>query len=122
MLSIPLQAVPSQSLSITLDGQAAEINVYQLGTPPYTHMYFDLTESGQAIVTCRIIRGYGNLPNTQPQLLLEDAQYQGFEGDFILVDTLASPTVPALDPEYTGLGSRWQLIYVEASDLEQYGL
>jgi len=122
MLTVPLQAVPNQSLSVTLDGQAAEISVYQLGTPPTTHLYFDLAESGTPIVTCRIIRGYGGLPGTTPQYLLQDALYQGFQGDFVMVDTQASATVQALDPQYSGLGTRWQLVYVEASDLAEYGL
>jgi hypothetical protein len=36
--------------------------------------------------------------------------YLGFAGDLAFVDTAGSD-----DPQYTGLGSRWQLLYVEVN-------
>lgn len=35
--------------------------------------------------------------------------YLGFAGDFAFVDTAGSD-----DPQYSGLGTRWQLLYMEA--------
>jgi hypothetical protein len=100
MLQVPLAAVASQTLSIGLDGQAAQIAVYTLSTG----LYFDLLEDGVPIVTTRIARD-------KTRLLL-DAGYRGFIGDFCFVDTQGSN-----DPTFDGLGTRYQLIYLEASDL-----
>lgn len=130
MQTVPLNSVPSQTLSITLGNQAAQISVYQLGTPPDVHLYMDLLNAGSPVVTCRIARGYGGqieqtsagAEPTTPVLVLADAQYQGFQGDFMWVDTEASPTQPAEDPQYAGLGTRWQLIYLAPADLEAAGL
>jgi hypothetical protein len=100
MLQVPLAAVASQTLSIVLDGQAAQIAVYVKSTG----LYFDLLKDGVPIVNTRIVRN-------QTRILL-DAQYLGFTGDFCFVDTQGTS-----DPSYDGLGSRYQLIYLEASDL-----
>jgi hypothetical protein len=124
MLTVPLQSTPSQSLNINLDGQNAQINVYQLGVSPETSLYFDLLLNGAPIVNTRICRGYGGFPEetaggvevTQPPYMLTEQQYLGFSGDFLFIDTQASPTQNAQDPVYTGLGTRWQLLYLEASD------
>lgn len=102
MLGIPLTPVPSQTMSITLAGQPANIAVYQRED----NLYFDLKVNGTDIVLTRICR------NLQP--LLVDMQYQPFVGDFVFVDTEKDE-----QPEYLGLGSRWQLIYLEPADLEQ---
>lgn len=118
MLTIPLQPVPSQTLSVTVASQAAQINVYQLGSPDNHQMYFDLLNNGVPVVTGRVIRGYGGIPETAAAFLLEDAGYQGFPGDFLMIDTQATPTQDPEDPQPSGLGSRWQLLYLEASDFE----
>jgi hypothetical protein len=97
---VPLTAVASQTLSIVLNGQAAQIAVYTLSTG----LYFDLLDDGVPIVTTRIARD-------KTRLLL-NAQYQGFVGDFCFVDTQGSN-----DPTFDGLGARYQLIYLEAADL-----
>lgn len=100
MLQVPLIAASSQSMGITLDGQACQISVYQKNTG----IYFDIRLNGVAIKTTVLcING---------MRLLEDAQYLGFVGDFVFVDTQGVD-----DPQYTGFGTRWQLIYLEASDL-----
>ena len=142
MLIIPVTAVPAQSLSIQLAGQSCGINLYSLQTPgdilapqtqyvrdsygyiiydsfgnPMTTQYFsttevqgypalymDLTVNGTSIINCRIVR------NTVPILL--DAKYYGVIGDFVVVDMFEDT-----DPVYTGLGTQYQLVYLEASDL-----
>lgn len=43
--------------------------------------------------------------------------YLGFSGDLAFVDTQVDPILGPLDPYYTGLGSRYQLIWLEPSDL-----
>lgn len=118
MLIIPVTAVPAQSLSIQLAGQSCGINLYSLQTPGdilatplpttevqgYPALYMDLTVNGTSIINCRIVR------NTVPMLL--DAKYYGVIGDFVVVDMFEDT-----DPVYTGLGTQYQLVYLEASDL-----
>ena len=103
MLSVPLAPVPSQTLSVILGGQNCNLSVYSLSTG----IYMDVTSDGNTIATTRILRDGARV--------LQDEQYSGFVGDFIMVDTQGE-----LDPVYTGLGARWQLVYLEAADLVKY--
>jgi hypothetical protein len=97
---VPLSAVASQTLNVTLGGQACTVNVYQKNTG----VYFDLFLNGVAIVTTKLCL---NLTR-----LLGQSQYLGFVGDFVWNDTQGSS-----DPYYTGIGSRFVLVYVSAADL-----
>lgn len=102
MLRIPLQTTPNQTLAVTLARQAAQIAVRQNGG----NVYFDLTVGGEYIVRTRICR--------DRQRLLLDAQYRGFIGDFMFVDTQGTD-----DPVYTGFGdvsARFQLVYLAAGE------
>jgi hypothetical protein len=99
MLTIPLQATPSQSLSVLLAGQNCQINVYQKSTG----MYLDLYVSNSPIITATICLD---------RVRMVRETYLGFIGDLSFVDTQG-----ASDPVYTGLGSRFVLLYLEASDL-----
>lgn len=125
MRTIPLIAKPSQSLSVVLAGQACRINLYSLNTPgdilnravtvadaqSYPALYMDLLVAGQPMITCRICR---NLIRA-----LLDADYYGFIGDFVFVDSYAKASpVDGQDPVYTGLGTQFQLVYLEATDLQ----
>lgn len=103
MLSVPLAAVPSQTLAIILAGQNCNLAVYTESTG----IYMDVTVNGKTIATTRILRDGARV--------LQDEQYQTFVGDFVMVDTQGE-----LDPVYTGLGGRWQLVYLEATDLVKY--
>lgn len=101
MLIIPLAAVPSQTVTVNLRvpgqlaRQRANITVRTIGSL----MYFSL----EGIVTNRIIR--------DRQRLLLGSQYLGFVGDFSMVDTQGLS-----DPNYRGLGSRYQLVYLNADE------
>jgi len=101
-MQIPLQAVPNQTLAITLDRQPVQIALRQNGV----NMYLDLLLDNQYVVRTRICR--------DRQRLLLDAGYQGFAGDFVFVDTQGAD-----NPTYKGLGgagSRFQLIYLAAGE------
>lgn len=100
MIRVPLQAVPNQTLAITLAGQACQLALRQNGD----NMYFDLTVNGTNIVLCRVVRN--------KQRLCIDAQYRPFVGDFLFNDTQGDT-----QPEYTGLDSRYLLYYLEQADL-----
>lgn len=99
MLRVPLQAVPIQTLAVTLARQAVQIAVRQNGD----NVYFDLINAGEYVVRTRIVR--------DRQRLLLDARYHGFVGDFVFVDTQGTD-----DPVYTGLGARFVLIYLGAGE------
>lgn len=91
---VPLAAVPSQQLAITLNGQNCNITVYQ----KTTGLYFDMQVNGlpfTSTVRCLL-----------DAKLCADRQYLGFVGDFLFTDTQG-----ANDPDYTGLGTRYFLVY-----------
>lgn len=100
MKLVPLAAVSSQQFSITLNGQNCTISVYQ----KTTGVYFDLIVNGAPVST--------TVRCLNEARLCEDRQYLGFVGDFIFYDTQG-----VTDPVYTGLGSRYVLVYLEAADL-----
>ncbi len=101
MLAIPLQPVPSQNLSVVLASQNCQINVYEKSTG----VFLDLYVSNSPIITTTICRD---------RVRLVRESYLGFIGDLAFVDTqgLDDPT-----NENSGIGSRFVLVYLEASDL-----
>jgi hypothetical protein len=104
MQTIPIQPVPSQQFQVTLDGQLCAFSIYVKNQC----MFFDALVNGAAIsysVQCK------NLVNLIP------TAYLGFTGLLVFNDTQGTS-----DPVYTGLGSRWVLLYLDAADLEVYGL
>ncbi|CAG9259677.1 hypothetical protein WT27_23625 [Burkholderia territorii] len=99
MLILPITAKPAQNFSVLLAGQNCQISVYQ----KTTGMYLDLSVNNAPIksgIACR------------DRVLLIRHAYLGFVGDLTFFDTQG-----VADPEYTGLGTRWQLVYLEAGDL-----
>jgi hypothetical protein len=99
VILIPIQAVPNQTLAVTLARQSAQIALRQNGDS----LYFDLISNRVSIVRTRICR--------DRQRLLLDVKYRGFIGDFAFVDTRGG-----LDPQYFGLGSRFVLYYLGAGE------
>lgn len=104
MQTIPLSAVASQKLNVLLAGQNCQIKVYQ----KTTGVYLDLAINDAPVksgVLCR------------DRVLLVRHAYLGFIGDLVFFDTQG-----VSDPAYQGLGARYQLVYLEASDLTASGL
>lgn len=104
MQQIALQSVPSQQVQIVLGGQTCAISVYV----KTQCMFIDLAVNGVQVayaVQCK------NLVSLVP------TAYLGFAGWMIFLDTQGSS-----DPQYAGLGSRWVLLYLNAADLEAYGI
>lgn len=91
---VPLSPVASQSLSITLDSQRCVMVVRQLSTG----MYFDLSVAGTPVVNGMICRD---------RVSLVREEYLPFKGRLSFIDTQGTS-----DPEYTGLGTRYQLVYI----------
>jgi hypothetical protein len=99
MLSVPIQAVPAQTFTTTLGNQNCRINIYQKNTGLFLDLY----------VNDALIIGGVICQNANP--IVRDA-YLGFIGDLAFLDLQGTT-----DPVSTGLGSRYSLIYLEASDL-----
>jgi hypothetical protein len=98
MQQIALQAVPSQQLQIVLAGQNCQIAVYQRSTG----LYVDLNVNGTDISIGVLALDLNPLVPTA---------YLGFAGNLLFVDTQGST-----DPTYSGLGARYQLLYLTAAD------
>ncbi len=99
--TIPTQPVPNQTLQVQLDNQNCTINIYQLAYGLFMDVVCStMTNGGLYGVLCENINR-----------IVRDL-YLGFSGDFVWVDTEGSA-----DPIYTGLGGRYQLVYLEPSDL-----
>ncbi|MHB1956793.1 MAG: phage baseplate plug family protein [Sulfobacillus sp.] len=104
MKTVPLQPVPSQQIQVTLDGQLCAFSVYVKNQC----MLFDAQVNGSAIaygIQCK------NLVHLVP------TAYLGFTGILTFYDTQGMD-----DPIYTGLGSRWVLLYLDSADLGAYGV
>ena len=99
MQLIPIQPKPSQVTSIVLANQNCQISLYSKSTG----IFFDLIVNDVTILSARMVR------NAVP---LVRQKYLGFVGDLVVIDTQGKS-----DPEYTGLGTRYLLYYLEASDL-----
>lgn len=99
MQSIPLQAVPSQVVSVVLAKQNCQIHVFHKSTG----LYVDLTVNDRRLISTRLAR------NGVP---LVRHKYLGMLGDLMFIDMQGSD-----DPQYTGLDQRYKLVYIEAYEL-----
>ncbi len=103
-VQVTLQPVASQQVQTVLGGQQCQIAVYVKNQC----MFLDMMVNGTQViyaVQCK------NLVSLIP------TAYLGFVGWLMFIDTQGSE-----DPKYTGLGSRWQLLYLTEGDLTTYGL
>jgi len=89
---IPLTTNAQQRLSVTLAGQRCVIELQQRSTG----LYMNLTLAGVPIVTGVICRDRVGL-----------VRPSAFMGDLAFIDTQGTD-----DPYYTGLGARYQLVYI----------
>jgi hypothetical protein len=99
MLIVPLQATPSQKVSVQLGGQDVGLKVYQKATGLYMDVYLSDTLLLGGIICQNLNRIVRSL-------------YFGFLGDLMFLDNQGMD-----DPDYTGLGGRFSLMYIEASEL-----
>lgn len=99
MINVPLEAVESQTLSITLNKQPCQISVRENNV----NLYFDLVVNSVSILTGKICRNR--------QRLLLGLEYRGFKGDFLFLDTQGDE-----QPAWKGLQSRWYLYYLNPNE------
>lgn len=99
MQTVPLQPLPNQTLQVQLNGQPCLLSVYQTAYALFIDVYVGPTLIVGGVICQnlnRVVRG----------------AYLGFVGDFTFYDAQG-----AEDPVYTGLGSRFSLVYLEPADL-----
>ncbi|CAB5155526.1 hypothetical protein UFOVP150_13 [uncultured Caudovirales phage] len=101
MLQIPLQSIPSQSVSVVLAGQNVRISLYQKDSNLFVNVSCnDVTINSSVLALNRnpIIR--------QP--------YNGFSGQLMFRDTQGTS-----DPNYDGFSGRYQLMYLTDAEYAQ---
>jgi|WetSurMetagenome_2_1015567.scaffolds.fasta_scaffold02788_7 hypothetical protein len=104
MITVPLQPLQNMTLQVQLDNQACTINIQQY---PFG-LFLTLYVGGSLIIASVLCE---NLVR-----IVRDT-YLGFSGDLVFFDTQGSS-----DPVYTGLGTRFKLIYLSPSDLSVLGV
>lgn len=97
---VPLQAVPSQVVTITLANQACVIKVY---TRAHYGLFLDLTVDQSVILTGVLCQNRNRIVRSA---------YLGFAGDLVFLDSQGSG-----DPVYAGLGRRFCLAYLGLVDI-----
>ena len=99
MVIIPLQAVPSQAVSVTLGTQISQINVYQ----KLPGLFIDLFVDNELVIGGVICQNLNRIVRSA---------YLGFSGDLAFIDNQGDT-----DPVFTGLGTRYSLAYLSPADL-----
>lgn len=95
-IQIPLQAIPSQSVAIVLNGQKCVVSLREM----LNSQYMSVISNGTTICQNVLVQN-----DTQ----LVSASYKGFNGDIIAVDLQGNDK-----PSYDGWNNRWVLIYYYA--------
>lgn len=104
MLFIPLQAIPNQAVTVQLNGQDCQINVYE----KYFGLFLDLYVSNVLIIGGCICENANRIVRSA---------YLGFQGDLGFYDFQGTN-----NPSYQGLGGRYQLVYLAPADLIALGV
>lgn len=97
---IPLNPVPSQVVQTILGDQLCQIKVYQKAFGLFVDLYVDHV----LIIGGVIAENFNRVVRSA---------YLGFLGDLVFMDNTGDNS----DPDYTGLGTIYSLIYVEAAEL-----
>lgn len=103
MQIVPLQPIANQSMQCQLNGQACIIEVFQNAYGLFFTLYV-----GAQLIKASVI--------CENLVALVRESYFGFSGDFAFLDTQGSN-----NPIFTGLGSRYVLIYFTPADLAAIG-
>jgi hypothetical protein len=99
MQIIQIQAVPAQTLQVTLSGQSVQISLYQ----KTTGLFCDVSVNNSVIVTGVICQNLNRI--------VRDV-YRGFIGDLAFLDQQGT-----LDPTYDLFGTRYLLLYLAPGEL-----
>lgn len=104
MQLIPLQAIPSQVLNVALNSQQCRVSVYQKFFGLFVDVYIDDTLVIGGVIAENLNR-------------IVRSVYLGFEGDLIFADAQGAD-----NPQYEGLGGRFEFLYLTPADLVTLGL
>ena len=99
MQTIQVAAVPSQKVSASLGGQSCALNIYQKSTG----LFCDVIVNDVLVIGGVICENRNRIVRSA---------YLGFIGDLAFFDMQGTD-----DPYYTGLGSRFVLMYLTAGDI-----
>ena len=99
MVIIPLQAVPSQALSVTLGNQISQVSLYQKDTGLFIDLFVDNTLVIGGVICQNLNR-------------IVRSVYLGFSGDLVFIDNQGDT-----DPVFSGLGTRYSLAYLSPAEL-----
>lgn len=105
--TVTLQPLQNQTLQCQLGNQACTINVYQLAFG----LFMDVFVGGQLVCAGIICLN---------ATLIVRYSYLNFSGDFAFYDT-QNITNPS-DPSYSQLGTRFQLLYFSAAEIQALNL
>lgn len=100
MIVIPLQPIPAQAFTVSLDGQPCRIALYQKGD----YFYVDIAINGVTIVQGRMVLN---------NVWIVRYAYLGVTGDLFILDTMGTDD----SPSYEGLGTRYKLYYATAQEI-----
>lgn len=90
---IPINSVAAQTFTVQLGNQNCDISIYQKNTGLFFDMVVNDTPCVNSVICLNLVG------------LVREAYY-GFIGQLAFVDTKGTS-----DPYYTGLGSRYLLVY-----------
>lgn len=104
MQLIPLQPIPSQTLFVALNDQQCQLSVYQ----KFFGLFVDVYVNGDLIIGGVIAENLNRIVRSV---------YLGFQGDLIFADSQG-----IADPQYEGLGGRFEFLYLSPNDLTTLNL
>lgn len=99
MLVVPTRPVPNQTFHVLLGGQDCTLNIYQRTTG----LFMDVLVGGVQIIGGVVCQNLNRIVRSL---------YLGFIGDLAWVDLQGN-----LDPNFTGLGFRWFLVYLSPAEV-----
>jgi hypothetical protein len=101
MLQIPLQSIPSQSISCVLNGQNVKLTISQKDSNIFVNV-----SCNDVVINSGVLALNRNPIVRQP--------YNGFSGNLLFRDTQGTS-----DPYYTGFSGRYQLMYLTDEEYAQ---
>lgn len=102
MLTITLQAIPAQITRLVLDNQNFQIYLYTTNNGLLIDVSVNGNEIANGIICC----------NGIPLIC---ATYLDVKGNLVFIDTQGSD-----NPVYTGIGTRFQLIYLTSDEYSTF--
>lgn len=98
MLLIPLKPVANQTTTTMLNGQVVRVAIREMTTGVYLTAWLDNVIIQSGILCIDRVR-------------MMDSNYDGFVGGFMFQDSQGIS-----NPESSGIGTRWNLFYLEAGE------